>query len=77
VKAERKIFKNSKLINIVKIFASVDGGSRPGLRTLDPPLLVLYVDSQTLLSGEPRDCSIGIQTDKVVQTGLMFLPELA
>ena len=29
------------------------------------------------ISGELRDCSIGIQTDKVVYTGVMLLPELA
>jgi hypothetical protein len=30
-----------------------------------------------LLSGEPRDCPIDIQTYKVVHTGVMFLTELA
>jgi hypothetical protein len=30
-----------------------------------------------LILGEPRDDSIDIQTDKVVHTGVMFLPELA
>jgi hypothetical protein len=31
----------------------------------------------SMLSGEPRDCSIDIQTEKVVNIGVMFLPELA
>ena len=31
----------------------------------------------SLLSGEPCECSIDIQTGKVVHTGVMFLPELA
>ena len=30
-----------------------------------------------LISGEPRESSIGIQTDKVVHTGVMFLPGLS
>ena len=37
----------------------------------------MSIPKHSLLSGEPRDCSIDIQTDKVVHTGVMFLPELA
>jgi hypothetical protein len=37
----------------------------------------MLIPKHSLLSGELRDCSIDIQTDKVVYTGAMFLPELA
>ena len=37
----------------------------------------MSIPKHSLLSGEPRDCSIDIQTGKVVQTGVMFLPEIA
>ena len=37
----------------------------------------MSIPEHSLLSGEPRDCSIDIQTEKVVHTGVMFLPELA
>ena len=34
----------------------------------------MSIPNHSSLSGEPRDCSIDIQTDKVVHTGVMFLP---
>jgi hypothetical protein len=37
----------------------------------------LSIPKHSMLSGEPRECSIDIQTDKVIHTGVMFLPELA
>ena len=37
----------------------------------------MSIPKDSLLLGEPRECSIDIQTDKVVHTGVMFLPELA
>ena len=37
----------------------------------------MSIPKHSLLSGEPRACSIDIQTGKVVHPGVMFLPELA
>ena len=37
----------------------------------------MLIPKHSLLSGEPRDCSIDIQTEKGVHTGVMFFPELA
>ena len=34
--------------------------------------LRMLIPTHLLLSGEPHECSIGIQTDKVVHTGVMF-----
>jgi hypothetical protein len=36
----------------------------------------MSIPKHSLLSGEPRDCSIDIHTGKVVHTGVIFLPEL-
>ena len=45
--------------------------------TLEFPWSCISIPKHSLLSGEPPDCSVDIQTEKVVQTGVMFLPELA
>ena len=37
----------------------------------------MLIPKHSLLSSEPRDCSIDIQTEQFVHTGVMFLPELA
>jgi hypothetical protein len=37
----------------------------------------MLIPKYSLLFGEPHDFSISIQTEKVVHTGVMFLPELA
>ena len=36
--------------------------------------LGMSIPKHSLLSGEPHDSSIGIQTDKLIHTGVMFLP---
>ena len=53
------------------------GNSRLRLSRLWGSTLSMSIPKHSMLSGEPRDCSIDIETDKVVHTGVMFLPELA
>jgi hypothetical protein len=57
--------------NFLQDFRDCWGGWVDGFRSC------MLIPKYSLLPGEPRDCSIDVQTGKVVQTRIMFLPRLA